>query len=206
LKSPSQPFDARWTLVPDPRFAELEGALEARMALVARMVQPETFGSLLDPLMRDLLSRGFADAGAHEGTVWLPDSDGQHLVPAFNTGVHADQFVGTFRQPLSSGLICMVYASEQSIVENEVQTNAGQSKLLDNLLAVETHAMMAVPFQFLRGCRGVVSCVQLRTPGAPVSPLRPFTAADLTVLQRTSSLCGRLLELRLLSHAVGWPL
>ena len=198
-------MEARWTIVPDPRFAELEGALQERMELVARTVQPENFASLLEPLARETLRRGFAEAGAHEGTVWLPDAAGTHLVPVYNTGPHADKFVGKFRQPLNAGLICMVFASEQPIVENEVQANARQSKLLDHLLEVQTHALMAAPFHFLRACRGVVSCVQLNSPDSSAQP-RGFSGTDLTNLQRAAAMCSRLIELRLLSHAVGWPL
>ena len=199
-------MDTRWTIVADPRFTELEGALQERMALVAQTVQPENFASLLEPQSREILRRGFAEAGAHEGTVWLPDAAGKHLVPVFNTGPNAEKFVGKFQQPLDVGLICMVFASEQPIVENEVHQNAGQSKLLDNLLQVRTHALMAAPFHFLRACRGVISCVQLTTPGSPAPAPRGFQFADLTCLQRAGALCSRLLELRLLSHAVGWPL
>jgi hypothetical protein len=195
--------ETRWTIVPDPRFIELQGALQERMAQVAQMVQPENFAALLEPLARQVLQQGFTAAGAHEGTVWLPDAAGKHLVPGYNTGPNAQKIVSQFRQPLDAGLICMVFASEQPIVENDVFQNARQSKLLDNLLQVQTQSLIAVPFHFLRACRGVVSCVQLNVPGAAPAA-RGFRSDDLIEVQRASALCSQLIELRLLSQAVGW--
>jgi hypothetical protein len=198
---------ARWTIVPDPRFVELQGSLQERIAAVAKSIQPENFASLLDPLARDVLTRGFAEAGAHEGTVWLPDAAGKHLVPAYNTGPDAEKMVNKFRQPLNAGLICMVFASEQGIVENDVYKNARQSKLLDEKLQVQTYALIAAPFHLLKACRGVISCVQLkRREGAvpPAPELSGFDFADLTTIQRTAGLLSQLIELRLLGSAIGW--
>ncbi len=197
-------MDARWTIVPDPRFAELQGALQERMMTVANSIRPENFASLLEPLTREVLRNGFAEAGAQEGTIWLPDAEAKHLVPAYNTGPNAEKMVGQFRQPLDSGLICMVFASEQPIVENEVWKNARQSKLLDNLLQVETQAMIATPFHFLRACRGVVSCVQLKHSKDSSREAAGFSFDHLTAVQRAAALCAQLIELRLLSQAVGW--
>jgi hypothetical protein len=197
-------MSARWNLVPDPRFVELRGALQERLAQVATSVQPDNFASLLDPLARQVLHDGFAEAGAHEGTIWLLDSAAKHLVPAYNTGPNSEKMVGKFRQPLNSGLICMVFASEQGIVENDVSHNAQQSKLLDKLLHVQTCSLIAAPLHFLKGCRGVVSCVQLKTPKSKGPDPAGFQFGDLTTIQRTAALFAQLIELRLLSSAVGW--
>ena len=193
-------------MVPDPRFAELSSALRERMDAVAKSINPGNFASLLEPLAREVLQKGFEEAGAHEGSIWLPDAAGKHLVPAFNTGPNAGKIVGQFQQPLDSGLICMVFASEQAIVENDVHANALQSKLLDNLLRVQTQALIAAPFHLLRACRGVVSCVQLKSLDDPGAAPRGFAFDDLTRVQRAAALCAQLLELRLLSQAVGWTL
>jgi hypothetical protein len=195
---------ARWSMVPDPRFVELQGSLQERLGTIAKSIQPENFGSLLDPLARDVLARGFADAGAHEGTIWLPDADGTHLVPAYNSGPDAEKMVGKFRQPLNAGLICMVFASEQAIVENDVYKNSRQSKLLDQTLQVQTYALIAAPFHLLKACRGVISCVQLKRAQTPAEELTGFDFADLTTIQRTAGLLSQLIELRLLGSAIGW--
>lgn len=161
-------------------------------------VHAAQFGQLIDPLVRQILEQGIKDAGADEGTVWLVDAAEEFLEPAFNTGPRAEQIIGQFRQPLSSGLISMVFASEQSFIENEVSRNTQQSKLLDTHLHLETQALIAVPFHFLNACRGVVSCVQLKPTTAKSPAPTGFHTADLTAIQRTTSLLAQLVEHRLL--------
>lgn len=157
------------------------------------------------------MEHGFAEASADEGTVWLLDAVGEFLVPAWNTGPNAEKLVGKFKQPLNAGLICMVFSSEQPFLENEVWKNSRQSKLLDSMLEVQTSAMVAVPFYFLRACRGVVSCVKLDKPGA--DPGRKATEAGnsngfrpehLSHVQRATAVLSQLVELKLLSCTVGW--
>ena len=197
-------MNPRLNLLPDPAFAELQPRLADQLERAAAGLQPEQFGSLLDPLMRDVLERGFAEAGADEGTVWLPDPAGENLVPAHNTGPNAAKLVGKFKQPIGAGLICMVFAAEQPFLENEVWKNAAQSKLLDSQLGVQTCAMIAVPFHFARACRGVISCVQLKQPGAARPEPPGFLPEHLARVQLAATLLSRLIELRLLGQAVGW--
>ena len=197
-------MNTRWNIVPDPRFAELQGVLQERLAAIGNTIQPENFASLIDPLVRDVLQRGFAEAGAHEGSIWLPDGEGKNLIPAYNSGPDAEKIVGKFRQPLDEGLICMVFASEQPIVENEVYKNAQQSKLLDERLQVQTYALIAVPFHFLKACRGVISCVQLKRDGPNKLDVPGFQFAHLSAIQRTAALVAQLIELRVLGSTVGW--
>jgi hypothetical protein len=195
-------LNARLNIIPEPAFLDLKPVLSERLERVAGELQPEQFGSLLDPLMRQTIERGFKEAGADEGTVWLVDRAGEFLIPAWNTGPNAERLVGKFKQPLSAGLICMVFASEQPFLENEIWKNTRQSKLLDSMLEVQTNAMIAVPFYFLRGCRGAVSCVQLNKPGAPAGP--GFRPEHLAHVQRATALLAQLVELKLLSRTVGW--
>jgi hypothetical protein len=153
--------------------------------------------------MREVLQQGFAEAQAHEGTVWLLDEAGGYLVPVYNSGHRADQFVGKFHQPLNSGLICMVFANEQPFVENEVYKNSQQSKLLDKALGVQTHALIAVPFYFLDACRGVISCVQLKNLADSGNDPPGFAPTALRNVQRAVMNLSRLIELRLISLTVG---
>jgi len=194
----------RLNLLPEPAFAELHPLLAERLAQVGNGVHAAQFEPLLDPLARRVLEKGFAQAGAHEGTVWLLDEDGQHLVPAYNTGPHAGQLVGKFKQPLSSGLICMVFATERPFLENDVWRHAQQSKLLDAELGTQTWAMIAVPFCFLKACRGVVSCVQLKRPDAPAPDPPRFRPEHLAHIEHATALLARLVEFRLLGQVVGW--
>jgi hypothetical protein len=197
-------MSARLNLLPDPAFLDLKTVLLERLERVAAGIHPEQFGSLIDPLMRQTLERGFAEAGAHEGTVWLLDQSAEFLVPAWNSGPHAVRLVGKFKQPLSAGLICMVFSSEQPFLENEVSKNSRQSKLLDSMLGLQTAAMIAVPFYFLRGCRGVVSCVQLKSSDPAQPEPSGFQPEHLAHIQRSTALLSQLVELKLLSQTIGW--
>src|SRR5436190_19645074 len=191
-------MNARLNVLPDPAFLELKAVLSERLERVAAGIQPEQFSSLLDPLIRQTLERGFAEAGAHEGTVWLVDQAGEFLVPGWNSGPHAARLVGKFKQPLKAGLICMVFCSEQPFLENEVWKNTRQSKLLDSMLEVQTSAMIAVPFYFLRACRGVVSCVKLNKPNSTTkeesNSSNGFGPEHLAHVQRTTAILSQLVE------------
>jgi hypothetical protein len=203
-------LNARLNILPDPAFLNLKAVLSERLERIASGLQPEQFGSLLDPLMRHTMEHGFSEAGADEGTVWLLEAGGEFLVPAWNTGPNADKLVGKFKQPLNAGLICMVFSSEQPFLENEVWKNSRQSKLLDSMLEVQTSAMIAVPFYFLRACRGVVSCVKLDKPtdaartASRAANSNGFQPEHLGHVQRAAALLSQLVELKLLSCTVGW--
>jgi len=196
-------MSGRLNLLPDPAFADLRAALSERLERMSAAIKPAQFATLLDPLMRQILERGFIEAQADEGTVWLLDESGEHLVPAFNTGPDAAKLVGTFKQPLNTGLICMVLASEQPFLENEVHQNASQSKLLDSRLKVQTHSMIAVPLHFVHACRGVISCVQLKRYAGDPDPAG-FRPEHLAAVQSATALLAQLIEFHLLSRAVGW--
>ena len=191
----------RSNLLPEPAAdADLKSQLWERMARIGDQVHATQFGQLIDPLLQQVLEQGFKEAGAHEGTVWLLDAAGEYLEPAFNSGPRAGQIVGRFKQPLNSGLISMVFASEQSFIENDISRNVQQSKLLDTQLQVKTHALIAVPFHFLRACRGVISCVQLK-PTAPDAPQPAgFHPAHLAAVQRSTTALAQLVECRLLKQ------
>ncbi len=197
-------MSARATILPEPRFLELREALQERLFSVARGVLPENFASLLDPLMREILCQSFAEAGADEGTVWLVDSEEKCLVPAYNSGPDAARFVGQFRLALTEGLISMVFANEQPFVENEAFENTRQDKRLDNMLGVRTLGLIAVPFYFLKSCRGVVSCVQLARGNGPSSAKSPFEPGHLAAVQRGATTVSRLIDLSLISRTIGW--
>lgn len=195
---------ARLNLITAPDFVALQPLLLERMAQIGAEIHAEQFAVLLDPLLREIIKRGFADAGAHEGTLWLVDAAGEFLEPAHTVGPHAEKIVGHFKQPLGAGLISMVFATEQPFLENEVSKNAQQSKLLDSLLHEQTQSLIAIPFHFLNGCRGVVSCVQFKSPDAETAPPLGFHAPQLAHVQRTTALVAQIIEYRLLSRTVGW--
>lgn len=188
----------------DPALETMTSALAGRLKRIGSSIRAAEFSRLLDPLVRQILHWGFAEVGADEGTVWLLDEAGENLEPAYNTGPDAEKIVGNFKQPLGSGLICMVLASEQPFLENDVCQNARQSKLLDSQLQKQTHAMIAVPFHFLHDCRGVISCVQLRPAGNAGQEPPGFQPGHLEDIQRTAAILSQMIEFRVLSQAVGW--
>jgi hypothetical protein len=153
--------DSRLTLLPDQSLAPLLPALQGRLAQVGHSINAQNFSSLLDGTMKQLIDGAIEAVGASEGSIWLVDESSENLVIAYNTGPNAQKLVGQFKQPLTSGLVSMVFSSEQSFIENEVYKNSLQDKTLDSKLKVRTYAMIAVPFYFLDACRGVASCVQL---------------------------------------------
>jgi hypothetical protein len=188
----------------DSAFDTMTSALAGRLRQIGSSIHAAEFRGLLDPLVCQTLKWGFAEAGAHEGTVWLLDEAGENLEPAYNTGPDAEKIVGSFKQPLGAGLVCMVFASQQPFLENEVYRNAQQSKLLDSRLQTQTHAMIVVPFHFLHDCRGVVSCVQLKPRGGAGPDPPGFKPGHIVDVQRTVAIMSQLIEFRVLSLAVGW--
>jgi len=193
--------ETRLTLLPDSNFAGMLPELRGRLTEAGQSITPGNFVSLLDDTMRREIHLAFAQVGASEGTVWLVDGDA--LVPAYNTGPNAQKMVNQFRQPLTSGLISMVFASEQPFLENEVFQNAKQDKSLDTSLNVQTYAMIAVPFYFLEACRGVISCVVLKLPGAAEPPVVRFDEAARIRVSHTARVLGRLIDHKLLEVTLG---
>ena len=193
----------RFTVLPEERFAALRPAVEARLREAARQACAEGFDEVFDQAMRALLVDAFQRVGAHEGTVWLLDAAREALVPRFNSGPHAEKFVGQFRQSIGSGMIGMVVAMEQPICENDVHKNARQDKTLDQQLALQTCAMLAVPLLFAGELRGVISCVQLRRPDAADPDPAGFRVEHLDALQLAVGILSRLVEARLLALCLG---
>jgi hypothetical protein len=190
------------TIVPDTDFEALRPALLERLERIGSEVRAADIDLIFDGLMREVLEQGFARVGAHEGTVWLLDDTGANLAPALNTGPDAHRLTD-FKQPLNAGLISMVFSSEQSFLENEVWKNSGQSKVLDTMLEKQTCAMIAVPFCFLHACRGVISCVQLKSAGSTEPDPSGFRSEHLVSIQRTADFLARLIELRVIRQIIG---
>jgi hypothetical protein len=197
-------MSTRFNLQPDQRFTPLREQLHERVRTAAGALDAETFGDFFDPLMQLTTRDGFDAVQAHEGTIWLADATEEHLVPAFNTGPNADELVNRFRQPLTQGLISLVFRNGQSFCENEVYRNAQQDKTLDTRLQLLTCAMIAVPLYFAQNVRGVISCVQLKAADADVPDPPGFPPSAIHRIERLSAVLGRLLDLTLVGTTVGW--
>jgi hypothetical protein len=197
----------RLNLLPDPRLEPLQGELQARVRAVGAMLDQETFRDVFDPLMRATLQVGFANAGAHEGTVWLVDRARENLVPVHNTSGDPEGFLRKVgAQPLSRGLISGVFQREQAFCENEVHRHAAHDKRVDRTLGLVTAAMIAVPFYFAQEIRGVISCVQLvPADAAPADEPPGFPPESLRSVQHAAEVLGRLVDHALLGALLGWP-
>ena len=190
-------------MLTDDRLDSLRGVIDARVKAAANLVGEGAFEEFFDRTMRDQLVEALATAQAHEGTVWLLDETRTFLVPRFNSGPNAKEFVGSFRQSLRAGMISMVVATEQPVCENEVRKNQQQDKSLDQKLGLATCAMLAVPLYFAGELRGVISAVQLQAGGSPEPEPPGFTVGNLATLQLASSVLARMIEHQLMSLALG---
>ncbi|MBV9491699.1 MAG: hypothetical protein JO069_18560 [Verrucomicrobia bacterium] len=196
-------------LLPHPDLAAAAPVLQQYLTRMAQTITPDRFLDWCDPVLLNTLHNGFASVAAHEGSVWLVDQTHEYLVNAYNNGPQAERLRG-FRQPLSEGIISMVLATEQGFAEIEVYRHMDHSKLVDQALGVSTYAMVAVPFYFVSGCRGVISCVQLTQVskrGEAVTAAAPlpggFDNESLRTMQRVAHAVRTLLEHRLLLAALG---
>lgn len=200
----------RANFLPEQRFAQMRPALQEYLAKLGAAVTPENFLSVCDEMILKLLKDAFARISADEGSIWLLDSEKQHLVVAYNSGPNTAKIMG-FKQPTTQGIVSLVIASENAFVENQVYKNAKHSATLDKKLHKTTYAMIAVPFYFLNEVRGVISCVQLldvmvhdgqaaATGDLPAG----FGPAELNAIQTISAVARDLIDYRLLGTAVGW--
>jgi len=194
----------RLTVLGDDRLGHLRAIVRSRLRELAARAGTGAFEEFFDSTMRTLLTDRFQSIGAHEGTVWLLDETRNYLVPRFNTGPNAANFVGHFRQSVRSGMIGMIVSTELPLCENEVGRNQQQDKALDQKLGLQTCAMLATPLYFAGELRGVLSAVQLRVPGSSDPEPCGFSPEHLDALELTATVLARLVEQQLLSLAIGF--
>ena len=193
----------RHTHLHDARLAAVRPLVEERVKELAGMAGAGGFDEFFDSTMRALLAENFRNIGAHEGTVWLLDESRSALIPRFNNGPKASDFVGSFRQSLKEGMISMVVSTELPICENEVHRNQRHDKALDQKLCLRTCAMLAVPLYFGGALRGVISAVQLKPADSNAAEPPGFAPEHLRALQLTSSVLSRLVEQQFYSLTLG---
>jgi hypothetical protein len=200
----------RTNFLPCEALLPLRNALQEHLSEIARHITPENFPGVCNELIFNTLTESFRQAGAHEGSVWILDAAKENLVMAYNTGPNAAKIVG-FRQSLKKGYLSMVFANEQSFAESEIFRNARHAKELDQNLKMTTYAMIAVPFYFLKECRGVISCVQLIDVAVEANQIVPtgkkpsgFGIEALSIVQNAALLVRDLINYNLLKTTVGW--
>ena len=190
---------ARPKIISPPEFDRTGADLEEFVETWLASSTPSQNVGLLDELCLGLLTDVFDTVGGSEGTVWLADSEEKNLVAVYNSGEHAADLVG-FEQPVGSGIISLVYAQQQPYCENDIHRSSGHDDTLDRKMHLHTVAMIAVPFYFGFGLRGVISCVQLEEkPGTG----KGFDSAHVEKLVRAANLVERLVTASILSGALG---
>jgi len=200
----------RANFLPHPELAKRRPLLQDYLAELSRAITPANFLSISGAHVSQILQDTFQHVGADEGSIWLLDNPKTHLIVAYNSGPDAETIVG-FKQPLTRGIVSMVAATEQPVVENQVFKNAEHSPNLDRITHKTTYAMMVVPFYILEHLHGVVSCVQLTSitseDGRPVlvgnEPLG-FERSNLDSFRKAVGVISQLIDFRLFKQALGW--
>ncbi|MBP83249.1 MAG: hypothetical protein CMO61_05315 [Verrucomicrobiales bacterium] len=188
-------------LLRKPELAKLGVDLEEHLENWIKSSSAADLFRVFDDGCMALLREAFLKIGGCEGTVWLVDEEELNLVAVYNSGNDASTLVG-FEQPVGSGIISMVFAQQQPYCENDIGTSHGHDDTLDKKISKHTTAMIAVPFYFARGIRGVVSCVQLQEIDT-VNAKQGFSSNDVTELVKVTNLAERLINETLQSLALG---
>lgn len=194
----------RFTLLPLAAAESLHGEIAQRLDAAAQLLDRDTFPDVFDGRMREMMQVAFSLAGAHEGTIWLVDRDRSTLMPVHNTGAQHEEFLRRVTgQPLTSGVISGVFIREQSHCENAMLGNKEYDPSVDQRMALQTTAQIAVPLRFAGAVRGVVSCVQLTPGGSPPPDDGGFDFNGLRAVEFGTDVLGRLLDLVLLELVLG---
>jgi hypothetical protein len=144
----------------------------------------------------DLLRDAVTATDADDGVLWLVDDVKRELRPCFSIGQHCEIFLKEIRQPLTSGLISMVFFTEDSICEAEVRRRSEYCPDVDSRLGAKTKAMIAVPIFFAQRCRGVFSAV-LFDVSSQVTHKEAFLHSDFETLSQAATLWGELMDSQL---------
>lgn len=187
-------------LLRHPALCEFAQELEKHLGHWIEATAPAQLIEWIDDVSLGMLCDAFLEAGGCEGAIWLFDEKADDLVAVFNSGADADSLVG-FRQPLGQGIISLVFVQQQPYCENDIQASEGHDDTLDRKISKHTTAMIAVPFYFGFGLRGVISCVQLKEAQRE---REGFRFADVETLSRVANLVERLINESLFSSALGF--
>lgn len=142
-------------------------------------------------LTEEVLRRSCQKISCANSALWLASND--HLEPVLGYGPHAENFIGQYRHPLSEGIISMVHASGQPFCENNIATNPHHSSRLDQMLAIQTDAMIAMPVVYQGNISGVITFVHTSHSNAEAAP-QEFSAADMEEAEYAAALTNRILD------------
>lgn len=145
-------------------------------------------------LTAETLRRSCERIGSENGALWIAEQD--HLVPVIGHGPHAEHFIGDYKQPLTEGIISMVYASGQPFCENSIRENPNHSARLDQLLGIHTDAMIAAPVVTTGSLTGVITFVHTTAAGVSGQSDAPrdFSPQDMDEVEFAAAIIGRVLQ------------
>jgi hypothetical protein len=144
----------------------------------------------------DLLRDALTATDADDGALWLVDDVKRELRPCFSIGQYSKILLNEIRQPLTSGLISMVFFTEDSICEAQVGSRSEHSPDVDSRLGAKTKAMVAIPVFFAQRCRGVFSAVLFEV-SSKVPHKEAFLHSDFETLAQAATLWGELMDSQL---------
>jgi hypothetical protein len=144
----------------------------------------------------DLLRDAVIATDADQGVLWLVDDLKRDLRPCFSIGEHSKIFLREIRQPLRSGLISMVFFTEDPICEAEVGRRSEYCPDVDSRLGAKTKAMIAIPVFFAQRCRGVFSAV-LFDVSPQLTHKETFLHSDFEMLSQAATLWSELIDSQL---------
>lgn len=204
---------------PDSDLARLHDRLAERCEDYAARTLLEKPAALVEGLPARLVAQALQMIRADEGSIWLVQNAGRVLVPVWNNGPNAADFVGRFTLPSHQGLTGMAYTSGLAACESEVCFHQQQNRELDRSLGVLTWSLLAVPLRFACGTQGIVTAVRLirlaELPGLRAMPASSadfplgytpppaFGMGDLGALETATAALGRLVDHRLMAWALG---
>lgn len=144
---------------------------------------------LIGPTTRFVCASLFEKMGACEGSVWWRYSDSDYLEVCYNSGPGEERMVGKVQQPLSEGIISLVFHTGEPVYTNQVNDNPDHSKQIDVELSQQTQCMLASPILLGDTIVGVISAVVLDSKSE-----KRFEYGDLEIAQHLSEILRSLWE------------
>lgn len=196
-------MNERSLVMAETDFDTARAVLGKQLRTALGRLDPKRLAESFDVPMGQAIEQAFRSAGADEGTVWWVRPDRKFLVPVFNNGPDSESIISAFAQPLSEGLISMVFVNGQSLLENHVAEREEQSKGLDEMLEQRTTSLIAVPLTAGGGNVGVISCVKLSSYSQDEAKAG-FRPEDLEIVENLAVVLGELFEARVLKDLLDW--
>lgn len=149
---------------------------------IARMA-PETVAELVAVPVKYFCKLVFEQIGACEGSLWWKYPDADHLEIIYNSGPVSEKLVGKVKQPLSEGIVSLVYHSGEPLYTNQICDEPNHSKYIDTELGQETHRLLACPLLVGGRIVGAITAVVLDK-----NSTKHFGFSDLESVQNLSEM------------------